>query len=98
MLALSHWEYPKNIYEFLAEEEGLRKFNNSYKLLYLPPYHPECNAIEVGWEHIKNYLEKNPSYDIERLQQDKLPEAFLQFTAVKAKNIVDSKKKALSRW
>lgn len=38
-------------------------------LLYLPPYTPEYNPIEMMWSKIKNYLRKNRSENLDELKE-----------------------------
>jgi len=88
LLALSHWETPKNKIETIAETSGIKKFGYPHRVLYLPPYHPEFNAIEFAWGRIKDYAGKHPTYNIEEILEDTLPNAFLEVTPDKSKNIV----------
>jgi transposase len=39
------------------------------KLIYLPPYSPDLNPIELCWSKIKNYLQKKAARTFEQLQQ-----------------------------
>jgi len=49
-LAMKNWIPPRNLLlKDLASEEGLRKFRRPHQILYLPPYHPELNPIELAW-------------------------------------------------
>ena len=38
-------------------------------VLYLPPYTPEYNPIEMMWSKIKNYLRKNRSKNLDGLKE-----------------------------
>jgi len=50
--------------------------NNGHTVLYLPPYHPELNPIEFAWGFIKAKAAANPSYSINTINKQTLPEAF----------------------
>ena len=39
-------------------------------ILYLPPYTPEYNPIEMMWAKIKHFLRKNRSQNIEELKKN----------------------------
>lgn len=39
-------------------------------VIYLPPYTPEYNPIEMMWEKIKNYLRKNRSNSLDMLKEN----------------------------
>jgi transposase len=38
-------------------------------LVYLPPYSPEFNAIELAWNKIKTYLRKRRARTVEQLHR-----------------------------
>lgn len=59
-------------------------------MLYLPPYHPKFNSIELAWANIKNYIRKNLSYSFKDLQNKSLPLAISQFSQERAQNIINS--------
>lgn len=48
-------------------------------ILYLPPYTPEYNPIEMMWAKIKHFLRKNRSKDLSHLKQN-ITEAYQTIT------------------
>ena len=67
--------------EMKAQELG-------HKVLYLPPYHPEFNPIEQAWAFIKRRVGSNPKYNIQYICEQQLPQAFTEFTASRAYNLI----------
>lgn len=47
-----------------------------HQLLYLPPYHPEVNPIELAWSYVKRNVAEAASYNIDTICNDILPTAF----------------------
>jgi len=79
---------PNTIIQDLAHEEGIRKFGYGHRvLLYLPPYHPEYNAIEMAWARIKDYVGKNPN--LTKLIQESIPKAFSSVNSQTSFNIIN---------
>lgn len=95
ILAVSHWDPPKTIIEEIAENHGREYFGREHRVIFLPPYHPEYNGIELAWGRVKHYVGQNPSYKIKELIQETLPQAFLNVTAEKAQAIVNHIKKKI---
>jgi len=58
-LAHEDWD-PMSELQELAEEFG-------HEITYLPPYHPEFNAIELAWARAKDYAGICPSHVLEQL-------------------------------
>lgn len=58
------------IMDNLSSHKGIEDLFKQHQIniLYLPPYTPEYNPIEMMWEKIKKYLRKNPSKDIQQLR------------------------------
>lgn len=79
-LVMDLWEMPQTLIETLAESEG-------HRVLFLPQYHPELNAVEYCWAFVKGYIRRNPAESLDNLLTEKLPEAFAQLTPEKANNI-----------
>jgi len=51
---------------------------NGHKILYLPPYHPEYNAIEMLWSRVKNWIaDHNITYKMAEIKENLLPQANL---------------------
>jgi len=50
-IVYEHFEDNRSLYkiEVLAEKYG-------HKIIFLPPYHPELNPIELCWGRVKNYI------------------------------------------
>ena len=67
-LVLKIYEPPKSLLELLAEEYGQKQFNTAHKILFLPPYYPEFNPIELAWARIKNFIADNPTYNLAKLK------------------------------
>lgn len=88
LLVTTHWIAPKNIFEVMAEEHGINNFGYPHRILYLPPYHAEYNAIELAWGRIKSYAGRNPTYNMTRLLDETLPRGFMEVTKEVAKNLV----------
>ena len=40
---------------------------NGSKIVFLPPYSPELNPIELAWSKLKNHLRKKKNLDEDRL-------------------------------
>lgn len=78
--ALNIWEIPLTIIEKMAEDAG-------HKVLFLPQYHPEYNAIEYAWAFVKGYARRNPPNSMDDLLTNILPDAFDLLTEEKANNI-----------
>ena len=51
--------------------EGVRELIESRgaRLLYLPPYSPDLNPIELAWSKVKHYLRKARARTVEALYQ-----------------------------
>jgi transposase len=51
--------------------EGVKTMIEQYgaTLVYLPPYSPEFNAIELAWNKIKTYLRKRRARTVEQLHR-----------------------------
>lgn len=75
-LAEDKWDPPPNIIEKMAVDQGLLDFGYPHRILFLPPYHPEYNGIELAWASIKYYCGQNPDYNIKALMYETLPKAF----------------------
>lgn len=67
----------------LSSHKGIEHIfqQHNINVLYLPPYTPEYNPIEMMWEKIKNYLRKNRAKDILQLRNN----------ITKAYNLITSK-------
>ncbi len=52
--------HKSQIVQQMLEESGI-------KLVFLPPYSPELNPIELAWSQLKNYLGKKKNMDEEKL-------------------------------
>lgn len=76
VLAISYWRPPETIIEDMAKKHGLEYFGREHQVLYLPPYHPEYNAIEMAWGRVKHFVGKNPPYSLNVLLTDTLQKAF----------------------
>ena len=74
-LCKKYWEKPKNILEEELKSIGIEKFGVPHILLYLPPYHPELNPIELCWARMKNFLADNPCYRVKKLEEQLIPQA-----------------------
>ena len=79
-MALDVWSVPETLVEELAAEKG-------HKVLYLPQYHPELNAIEYCWAFVKCYVRRNPVDSMNELLNERLPDAFSRLDPEKARNI-----------
>jgi len=73
---------PNNLIEQLAKEEG-------HEVLYLPQYHPELNAIEMEWAHIKSIAAYGPTYNLQRLKNEILPNCFHAVTPDRASSLFE---------
>lgn len=89
LLATCHWDPPDTLVEQMAKAHGLEFYGVEHRVMYLPPYHPEFNAIEMAWGRVKDYIGKNPAYDMKKLLNVVLPEAIINFTPQMSKSIVD---------
>lgn len=60
------------IMDNLSSHKGIEHLFNQkgIDVLYLPPYTPEYNPIEMMWAKIKNYLRKNRAKDIHQLKEN----------------------------
>lgn len=74
-LVLCHWEPPQTIIEDMAQKHGLEYFGSPHRVIFLPPYHPEYNGIEMAWGQVKHYVGMNPEYKIKALIGETLPKA-----------------------
>ncbi len=52
--------HKSQIVQQMLEESGI-------KLVFLPPYSPALNPIELAWSQLKNYLGKKKNMDEEKL-------------------------------
>lgn len=77
---ITQWELPSTLIEDLAAEKG-------HKVLFLPQYHPELNAIEYCWAFVKGFIRKHPATSMENLLNQQLPEAFSRLTSEMCLNI-----------
>jgi DNA-binding ferritin-like protein (Dps family) len=84
---------PANHIEVLAETHGRENFGIPHELLYLPQYHPEINPIEMAWSQVKGYASYSPTYNLNRLKTEVLPQAFSVITPEKAKDLFAHVKK-----
>ena len=84
----------EDLRKMLLREEGNKTFCEEkaeelgHQVLYLPPYHPEFNPIELAWSFIKRRVGSNPKYNIHYICQQQLPEAFYQFKGERAYNLI----------
>lgn len=90
LLVMTYWSPPSTLIQTLAAESGKKRFGYEHRVIYLPPYHPEYSAVERAWADIKLYIGRNPSYQLEDILENKLPEALNLFTQEKARNIIQS--------
>ncbi len=74
-LCKKYWEKPKNILEEELKSISIEKFGVPHILLYLPPYHPELNPIELCWARMKKFLADNPCYRVKKLEEQLIPQA-----------------------
>ena len=72
----------------MAEEHGQQYFGREHRVIFLPPYHPEYNAIEMAWGRVKHYVGQNPPYNLKILMQETLPDALRNITHETTFNIV----------
>ena len=72
-LCNQYWDKPKNILEEELKLIGLKNFGLPHILLYLPPYHPELNPIELCWARMKNFMADNPCYKIKKIKEMLIP-------------------------
>ena len=79
-MVLDVWDVPSTLIEDLAAEKG-------HKVLYLPQYHPELNAIEYCWAFIKGYVRRNPAHTMNVLLNERLPHAFSRLDLERSSNI-----------
>ena len=95
VLAMIHWTPPLNMIEELAIEDGEKRFKYPHRVLYLPPYHPEYNGIELAWARVKHYIGDNPNYNLETILTENLPDALSIMTPQIAKNIISH---IIAKW
>ena len=95
LLVNCHWKPSETIIEEMARNHGLENFNREHEVIFLPPYHPEFNAIEMAWGQIKRYVGQNPPYNLEGLLNEVLPQAFANLTPLKINNICNHIKNKL---
>ena len=88
-IATKAWKAPFNVIEELAEEHGRLNFKYPHRIVYLPPYHPEYNAIEIAWSNVKRYSGNKLSYSLSRLCSETIQDAFQAFTPQKCSNIIN---------
>ncbi|EWS71428.1 hypothetical protein TTHERM_001232203 (macronuclear) [Tetrahymena thermophila SB210] len=72
----------------MVEQNGKRRFQIQYRMIYLPPYHPQHSPIEFAWvksktQEVRIPLIKLNSYSIQ---------LFSMFDALKNFNSTKSKK------
>ena len=61
---------PEYVIETLAKKYG-------HSIIFLPPYHPELNPIELCWATVKNYIAKNnKSFNLTDIIKNLIPVAF----------------------
>jgi DDE superfamily endonuclease len=65
---LHDWRVPKTEIEKIAEKAG-------HKVMFLPQYHPEYNAIELAWGFTKNWIRRNNLKNMNELTNILLPKA-----------------------
>jgi hypothetical protein len=88
MLVMCYWQPPRTIIEEMAETHGLNKFGREHIVMFLPPYHPEYNGIEMAWGRVKHFVGKNPPYNLNILLNETLPNALREFKRETASKIV----------
>ena len=54
-----------------------------------PPYHPEYNGIELAWARVKHFIGHHPSYNLESILSQNLPNALFSVTPDTAKRIIE---------
>lgn len=96
-IALEYWDPPETEIEILAKEDGIRRFNYPHRVLYLPPYHPEYNPIEMGWSIVKGEIAKRPKYNLALLLKEELPKAFAKVTAELCKKMYSHSLKIMKK-
>ena len=94
-MAIHHWTPPLNLVEKLAKEARVHSFGYANRVLFLPPYHPEYNAIELAWARVKHYIAKNPTYEMETILNYSLPGSIDELTPHIANNIVNH---VINKW
>jgi len=67
-----------SFHKVVGIEEAIK--NVGAELIYLPPYSPEMNPIELMWAKIKSYLRKKAARNIEKFHSA-LKQAFESITA-----------------
>lgn len=80
---LEIWESPESEIERLARGKG-------HEVLFLPPYHPQLSPIELAWGRVKEYAAEIAPYDINRMMEEVLPEAFATIDEAYCKKNISS--------
>jgi len=69
-------------------QDGFERFKFPHKVLYLPPYHPEYNAIELAWARVKHFIGRHLNYNLENILNVSLPDALRAVTPEISKKII----------
>ncbi len=91
------WDPPNNLLENLACEIGYDYCNLGHLLLYLPPYRPQLNPIELVWAKMKYIVGCNSSYKMKDIKDKLLPQAITQIDASFCKSVCDNAKKCIKQ-
>ena len=67
------------------------------KLLYLPPYSPELNPIELAWNKIKGFLRQQKARTVDCLYQA-YATALQSISQLNAQAFVEHSMKFLYKW
>lgn len=76
------YKRPKFQVEEIAEEKG-------HTVLFLPPYHPELNPIEMGWAQVKRFAARVAPYKKDVMCEIVLPQIFPKINEEVSKKLFD---------